>query len=427
MRLRAMVKSVFLALFVIIALPGPGYTETPEVSHMMVTDVTTRSFSVIWASSEPSIPGVEVYEDEAGTLPLPGLVITPHPVESGDIFIKAAAEDNGVMKVRVTGLASNTTYYFRTWTTAKSTSETTYYPETSPFLPVTTEALTVRTYSSGGSVLPFSNDIIIQECYLADEVTPADGTLLVATVAGANYPLTAFVGDGIEAPYALIDLNNVFSLELYENLNLRGEENLTLLNFRGMAGYSIVTHEVPADNSLSELKPGASALKPGWNMFSCQLEPGLTDIEEVLAPLGDKVDAVWAYKSSTGQWLSIDRSVPSFLWDLEELHGFTGYWVVMNSEDSLMVNGNFSSQSISLYPGWNLVGSRWIETIDLMDALSSIFDKVEAVWTYDTGKTKWFSYDKNIPPFLNDLFTMQPGKAYWLVMSGSCNDETCSW
>ena len=105
---------VLFLLLVALWVPGIGYAGIPDVSHVMVTDVTTVSFSVIWASSEASTADLEVYEDAAGTIAVSDYVITPHPVNNGDAAIQTAAEDNGVMKVMVTGLEADTTYYFQT-------------------------------------------------------------------------------------------------------------------------------------------------------------------------------------------------------------------------------------------------------------------------------------------------------------------------
>ena len=417
METRTRLRIVLLLSLIVAVLPVIAYAGVPDVSDVMVTDVTTRSFSVIWAASEASTADLDVYEDENGTVPVAGAVITPHPVESGDSHIKDLAEDNGVMMVRVTGLLSNTTYYFRTITTSKSTADNTHYPESGPYMPVTTELSTTRTSDSGADVLPFSNDVIIQASYLDDGVTPAEGTLLVATVEGGNYPITAFVGDGVGLPYALIDLNNIFSRDSYENLDLSGGKNLTLLNFRGLSGNSIVTHEVPEDRSLSQVKPGDFGLKVGWNMFSFQLEPGVTDTETVLDPIMEEVSAVWGYDAENDKWLRYDKSGPPFLNDLNDLHCFTGYWVVMDDEASLMANGTFSTDAIQLHAGWNLVGSRSIETVELLDAVDSILDELNAVWTYETTEDTWLRYDKDGPPFLNDLEYIKPGKGYWLDMS----------
>jgi len=416
----------WLSLFFLLVLPVAAYGGVPEVNHVMVTDVTTCSFSVIWAASEASTADLDVYEDEDGYVPVADAIITPHPIESGDDTIKTAAEDNGVMKVRVTDLEPDTTYYFMTITTSKSSTDTTYNPGAAPFTPVTTESKTVRTYESGGDVLPFSNDLIIEACYLNDGTTPAEGTLLLATLEGGNYPITAFVGDGVDPSYALIDLNNVFSRNTYENIDLSQGLNLTLLNFRGLAGNSIVTHEVPFDDSLSEVKPPEFGFKVGWNMVSFQLEPIVPDVETVLAPIMDKVSAIWGYDSSSKEWLSFDTSIPPEWNDLTECHVFTGYWLQMNDDASLMVRGSFSSNPILLHAGWNLVGNRSIQTVDIVDAIGPILNKLNAVWTYDVAENKWLSYDTSIPPEWNDLNCMEPGQGYWLDMNLSI-DETVEW
>ncbi len=78
------------------------------------------------------------------------------PVESGSGTIAASAEDNGVMKVRVTGLNASSIYYFQTITTSKSTNDVTYDPDAAPMLSVATEIRVVRTEMAGKmkSLLP---------------------------------------------------------------------------------------------------------------------------------------------------------------------------------------------------------------------------------------------------------------------------------
>jgi hypothetical protein len=255
-------------------------------------------------------------------------------------------------------------------------------------------------------------------------VTPAEGTLLLATVEGGNHPITAFVGDCIELPDAIIDLNNVFSREAHENLDLSQGQNFTLLNFRGCWGNSIVTYNVPEDLSLSEVKPPEFGLKAGWNMVSFQIEPGVTDIETVLGPIMNKVNVIWAYDASI--WFRYDKNNP-FPWlndpYLKEMHSLIGYWLLMDNDASLMVNGTFATNPIQLHTGWNLVGYRSIETVELMDAIGPILDKLNSIWTYDTAEDKWLRYDRNNPfPWLNDMKYIEPGRAYWLDVS-----EECEW
>ena len=420
MRVKRRLRIRWLSLFFLLVLPVVAYGGVPEVNHVMVTDVTTCSFSVIWSASEASTADLEVYEDKNGAVPIADAVIKPHPIECGNEQIRIMAEDQGVMKVRVTGLDPDTTYYFMTVTTSKSSTDTTYNPNAAPFTPVTTESETVRTYESGGDVLPFSNDLIIEPCYLDDGITFAEGTLLLATVAGGSHPITTFVGDGVELPYAIIDLNNVFSRDAHHNLDLLQGLNLTLLNFRGAgnsivtnAGNSIVTNLVPEDQSLSEVKPAEFALKAGANFVSFQLEPGDFFPASVLDCIVDKVEVIWG-KNEQGEWVFYDPEVP--FETLNEIHSSTGYWLYMKDEASCLVNGTFRADPIQLEPGANLVGYRSIETIDVMRATASIHDQLEIIWTNHEGN--WIFYDPDVP--FRTLHHIEPGKAYWVYVNDYC-------
>jgi hypothetical protein len=418
MKKRAKPTQLLLALFMITALPMTISAAVPEVSHIMVTDVTTVSFSVIWAAGEASSAGLQVFEDEAGTIPVADAIISPHPVESGDASIKEAAENNGVMKVRVTGLEFATTYYFQTITTSKSTSDVALSPETAPFMAVSTEALTVRSKASGGNSVPFSNDVIVADCYLDDDVTPADGTLLLASIGGGNYPVTAFVGDGIAPPKALIDLNNIYGRNDNENMDVAQGTSLTLLNFRGISGKSIITHKVPADTGLCEIKPPAPALLEGWNLVSFPLEPQDPDTETVLAPIWDKFSSIWTYDTLEDKWYRYDRFGPPFLNNLNEVHSLGGYWIVMDSEASLKIHGEFPTDNIPIHANWNLVGYKSIESWELPGVADSIASVLECIWTYETELDRWKRYCPNGPPFLNNLSWIEPGKAYWVDATG---------
>jgi hypothetical protein len=408
---------LFLLLSIFVCSSTIVLAGIPEVSNVIVTDVTTSSFSVIWTASEASTANLEVYEDDLGTVPIFDGVITPHPIESGDLTIKTLAEDNGVMKVRVTGLLPETSYYFKTITTSKSTSETTRLPDLDPPLAVTTETLTVRTLGGVDGNVPFSNDLIVQECYLDDGVTPANGTLLVATFSDGHYPLSSFVGDGATSPYAVIDLNNAFDSSTLETSQLSSGVGISFFNFRGINGVSQVNNFIPPNSSATEIKLPDAGMVSGWNLISTQITPGNSSLLDVLNPIIDKIDVVWAYNATTGQWLRYDKSLPSFLNDLTNIQSSTGYWVLLNDYASLTVNGTLNSGIISLKEGWNLVGSNEIESQPLSSFVAPLIDSLEVVWCYDAADGGWKRFDKNLPSFLNDLETVEPGKGYWFLMN----------
>ena len=222
---------------------------------MMITDVTTRSFSVIWNVSESAVPEINVFDDPEGFTPTDNTTISLFPVNNGDTSVQSAARAAGVMKVEVKGLAPGKTYYFNTKTTSISTNHITLHPETTPLLSVTTELKISRSEISGADEFPFANDLVIMDCYLPDNTSHAEGALLVAGVEGGSYPVSGFVGDGMASPFAYVDLNNLFSGITHETLPLYGGESLILTTYLGMYGKQTVSYAMPGNNQLAEMRP----------------------------------------------------------------------------------------------------------------------------------------------------------------------------
>lgn len=406
-------KRICFWAFLFCILPSTVLAGMPEVTNVMVTDVTTVSFSVIWAASEASMADVEVFQDADGMVPAASTTVTSHPVQSGNGDIQSAAQQSGVMKVMVTGLEADTTYYFNTATTSISTSETAVYPE-SGLMSVTTQIQTVRTFQSGSDVLPFSNDIIIEPCYLEDGETAAEGSLLIATVAGGAYPVSAFVGDGVELPYALIDLNNVFDRETGMNLDLIEGKNLTLVNFRGLNGNSVVTHEVPIDDSMAEVKEGAFALKTGSNLVSFQLEPHDTQPAQILAPIMDKLEVAWG-KNELGDWVFFRPGFPFNT--MTEMHATQGYLINLYEDAALKVEGTFYNSTVPLQIGANLVGFGSIESHNVNDTLENAIGNIDVIW----GKNELNEWEFFRPGFpFSTLKEISPGNAYLFYTTSNC-------
>ena len=413
-------KAPYLLLLFVMSIQHPATAGVPAIGDLFVTDVTTTSFSVIWAASEASTADVQVFEDAEGAVPAAGAEIVPHPVNSGDPTIKEAAENSGVMKVMAAGLAPDTTYYFKTLTISKSTSDTTAYPETA-LLTVTTASQTKRTREIEGRTLPFGNDIIKEACFLDDGTTPAAGSLLFASMPGGR-PVTSFAGDGVDLPYALIDLNNMFGDDSGQNMDVSQGDRLTLVNFRGLHGNSMVCHKIPEDLNMCEIKPAAFGLEAGANFVSFQLEPESesSETESVLASIYNQTESVWAYPSDSEGWIFWDKTTPSSLIRLEHLTGRTGFWLEMNSPTSWTVNGDFNHDPIQLQPGANLVGYESVESVKVDDAVASIRSEIESIWTYDDQTGDWIFWDKTSPSFLTNLRYLEPGRAYWVVASTGC-------
>jgi hypothetical protein len=215
---------------------------TLDIAYITVTDVTPDGFAVIWQTTEPSTGSLAVY-DESGAL-LGGLDIV------SESALHSPAEDIGVMKVRVSGLDANTTYRFQTVTTAKATGLILFSPSYPQVLEVTTEDATTAV----------TNDRVKQELYDRNGVA-AGGALLVASATGAEYPVTAWVGEGVTSPWARVDLNQLYSETTHQSLPLMGGEELTLWSFGGRLGNYLNFQRVPVPAGVDQVAlPEVAAL-----------------------------------------------------------------------------------------------------------------------------------------------------------------------
>ncbi len=228
---------------IILLLAGETLASSPLVQDIIITDVTSVSFSVIWTSDQPSNCDIAVFTNENGTEDISAtLMITPHPTRSNNPTIVTAAQNRGVMKVRVSSLTPSSIYYFRLRTTSTSTGEETLTPLNSPYPPVTTATAVAKTTGEGLDETPFTNDLIYQDVFEADGTSPANGAMLLASIEGGSYPLSSFVGDGLTSPKAVIDLNNLYSNLSRETFALQGGQKIILTAFYG--------NDAPAESAL---------------------------------------------------------------------------------------------------------------------------------------------------------------------------------
>jgi hypothetical protein len=204
------------------------------VSDLTFTDVTDRAVSVVWAFDEPVSDGtVRVFADSAGTVELTGglqvsLISSAFPPALAD----------GIVKVDISGLVADTCVYVQTETTASAVDQ---FPAAAPFLEVCTEVAAARENGSGG---PIVNDILAHDLFQPDELTPADGALLLISAPGVgSYPLAAFVGQEVASPATLVDLNNLFDAATGTSAELAGGEVVQMTEFRGLLCPGLASHQ----------------------------------------------------------------------------------------------------------------------------------------------------------------------------------------
>ena len=159
------------------------------------------------------------------------------------------------------------------------------------------------------------------------------------------------------------------------------------------------------------------SLSSGWNFISLQIEPNLPDIDNVLSGLD--VESVWYYDSIRAMndmdpWLCHKPDNPFFLNNLYEIHARKGYWVEMNSPDTLFVEGEIPTTSITCYPGpddktgWNAVGFFSPTNNYTVEELLEL-DVYDSIWGHTPDSDNFVQLDAD------DV--LEPGKAYWIETS----------
>ena len=241
-RCRVLLLVFFLSGF-LISFNNKALAGVPVISEVNVTDVTPVSFSAVWLVNELSNTTLEVYNHPDCITPASGITV--------NVISNATT---GINKATVTGLTASTAYCYQINAISQITPpDSAVYPN-SPAV-INTETEVSRVYSSGGSLLPFANDIILYPSYQPDLVTPADGALLVLSVPGGSSPVSAFIGDGIASPLSLADMNNLFANIDHRTLNLSGGEVLTIREIRGNLGGTLYHYRfIPQDDNLAEVK-----------------------------------------------------------------------------------------------------------------------------------------------------------------------------
>ena len=149
-------------------------------------------------------------------------------------------------------------------------------------------------------------------------------------------------------------------------------------------------------------------LNPGWNMLSAVLEPQEADLEQIFAPIKEKVVLV---KDAYGNvyWPQYDvNDIPG--WDPA-----AGYQVYMDDAAYFSLYGTLidpESYPISLAAGWNAVSYLRTSPMPIEQALASCAPSL-ILAKDSSGRVYWPAYG------INQIGEMKMGQAYQLYMSTS--------
>jgi sugar lactone lactonase YvrE len=164
----------------------------------------------------------------------------------------------------------------------------------------------------------------------------------------------------------------------------------------------------------------AIVLSPGWNFISSPLQPENTAINTVLADISSHIAIVWGFNNETKRWLKWLPGAQNPLLSAFEVG--KGYWIYMNTPATLIIHGASSSAPIHLFDGWNLVGHREADGIDIAATISTLNDTWAFMWNWhNSGWTARHAMTQALPvPVLTNLYQ---GRAYWIkIKPGSAMD-----
>ncbi|UCE38686.1 MAG: DUF11 domain-containing protein, partial [Thermoplasmata archaeon] len=160
-------------------------------------------------------------------------------------------------------------------------------------------------------------------------------------------------------------------------------------------------------------------LKQGWNLISIPLIQSDTNIDEALSSIAGLYDIVqWYDRMDTNDHWKHNKVGKPFGNDLFELDESKGFWIHITppGETLFPYKGTQPTvdQTISLYPGWNMVGYPSLTSYDRTVGLNNLtFDThVDAIWTYNSTTQKW----KELSP--TDYFEL--GRGYYIHAKSEC-------
>jgi parallel beta-helix repeat protein len=155
-------------------------------------------------------------------------------------------------------------------------------------------------------------------------------------------------------------------------------------------------------------------LHPEWNLISIPRIQPYTNLESVLSSINGSYDAVqWYNVSDTSDpWKHYQILKPSHLNDLIDIDHTIGFWIQITEPEGVLFEYSgtqpYVNQSISLDPGWNMVGYPSLSNKNRTAALNNINygSDVDAIWTFNAATQTW----QEIGP--TDYFEL--GRGYWI-------------
>jgi hypothetical protein len=154
----------------------------------------------------------------------------------------------------------------------------------------------------------------------------------------------------------------------------------------------------------------------GWNLISIPVILDNTTVPSQFESIKGNYTSVFAYNTTAHRWDLFNPTLPDFLNTLYYLDETMGFWIQMEQNDTLTVQGVIpETTTFTMHSDWNLIG---YPTLTIQEP-SVVFEKVQencsSLYMYNTtDPSPWKLYNPDVPSFLNNLHYMYPGYGYWL-------------
>ncbi|UCG68194.1 MAG: right-handed parallel beta-helix repeat-containing protein [Thermoplasmata archaeon] len=209
----------------------------------------------------------------------------------------------------------------------------------------------------------------------------------------------------------------------YTGLDLNSTPNQDIPPSDGIGDTPYLININSQDNyPLMEPIDNYTILNQGWNLISLPLIQADQNLIKALEMIDGYYDAV--------QWF--DPTDPIDLWkhhkvgkpfnnDLFEINETIGFWIdIIPPEGAILLhNGTkpISNQTITLHPGWNMVGYPSLTSYNRTEGLNNLTfgQDVDLIQWYDAETQTWHDLGEN------DYFN--PGRGYWIHASVECEWE----
>lgn len=171
----------------------------------------------------------------------------------------------------------------------------------------------------------------------------------------------------------------------------------------------------------------AVPLSRGWNLVSLQVgDPAGIPVIQIADHLDRKASllSLWTYDPIAHDFKSYHRRNSEYPSDLTTVQPGQGFWIEVDSDTTLRMEGSEWRGNFVLVPGWNLVGFPGLETevsggIPLDSVLGALAEQIPQVWTFESGSSvsggqRYVGWDLTARPSLRELQFIQPGRGYWV-------------